>query len=51
MDVKHQHGESIELGPRSSGKAEATIAEKALFYAELRGFAAGKGYREGLGEP
>lgn len=47
MDVKHEHGELIELGSRSSGKAEVTIAEKALFYAQLRGFAAGKGYREG----
>ena len=47
MDVKHEHGELIELGSRRSGNAEVTIAEKALFYAQLRGFAAGKGYREG----
>ena len=47
MDVKHEHGELIELGSRSSGKAEVTITEKAIFHAELRGFAAARGYAPG----
>jgi superfamily II DNA or RNA helicase len=46
-DVRHIDGELIEFGSLRSGMVEPTIAEKAIFHAELRGFAAGKEYREG----
>ena len=46
-EVEAVDGELIELGSRRSGKAEPTIAEKAIFHAELRGFAAARGYADG----
>jgi DNA repair protein RadD len=46
-EVEAVDGELIELGARRSGKAEPTIAEKAIFHAELRGFAAARGYADG----
>ena len=45
--VTHEPGQLIELGAIRSGKAEATIAEKAIFFAELKGFATTRGYAEG----
>jgi DNA repair protein RadD len=47
MGVKHEPGELNELGALRSGKAEPTIAEKAIFHAELRGLAAARGYADG----
>jgi DNA repair protein RadD len=45
--VEHEDGELIELSAHRSGKIEASITDKAIFYAQLRGFAAGKGYADG----
>ena len=45
--VRHVDGELIEFGSLRTGTAEPTIADKAIFHAQLRGFAADKGYREG----
>jgi superfamily II DNA or RNA helicase len=46
-EVHEAKGDLIEFGSRKSGRTESTITEKAIFHAQLRGFAAGKGYREG----
>jgi DNA repair protein RadD len=45
--VEHEDGELIELSAHRSGKVEPSIAEKAIFHAQLRGFAADRGYRDG----
>ena len=46
--VEHEPGELIELGTRRcGGKIELTIADKAIFYAELRGYAQTRGYAAG----
>jgi DNA repair protein RadD len=45
--VEHEDGELVELSAHRSGKVEATIAEKAIFHAELRGLAAARGYADG----
>jgi DNA repair protein RadD len=46
-DVKQEDGELVELGARRSRKSEPTITDKAIFHAELRGYAAARGYGEG----
>jgi superfamily II DNA or RNA helicase len=46
-EVKHGDGELVELGARRSGKIEPTITDKAIFYAELRGYAAARRYTDG----
>ena len=45
--VTHEPGELIEFGARRSGKIEPTIADKAIFYAELRGYAGARRYAPG----
>ena len=47
MAVEHQDGELIELGARRSGRASPTFAEKAIFHAELKGYAERRGYADG----
>ncbi len=47
MQVKHEPGELIELGARRSGKTEPSIADKAIFYSQLKGFAAARRYADG----
>ena len=45
-EVEAVDGELVELGSRRSGE-KATIEDKAKFFAELRGHAAVRGYKEG----
>ena len=45
--VEHEDGELIELSAHGSGRIESTIADKAIFFAELKGFAQARGYAEG----
>jgi DNA repair protein RadD len=47
MTVAHEPGELIEFGSLRTGKVEPTVAEKAIFFAELRGYAEARGYAEG----
>jgi DNA repair protein RadD len=46
-DVVHIDGELVELGSRQSGKRQPADWEKRVFYAELRGYASHKGFKEG----
>jgi superfamily II DNA or RNA helicase len=45
--VEHEDGELIELGARRSGKPAPTFTEKAIFHAELKGYAQQRGYVDG----
>jgi superfamily II DNA or RNA helicase len=45
--VVHEAGELVELNSCRSGKVEATIAVKGIFYSELRGYAEQRGYADG----
>ncbi len=45
--VEHVAGELVELNSRRSGKVEPTVRDKALFYAELKGYAEVKRYSDG----
>jgi DNA repair protein RadD len=45
--VRAAEGTLVELGSLRSGRTESTIADKAIFYAELKGYAEARGYADG----
>jgi DNA repair protein RadD len=47
MEVDSVYGELVKLGSRRSGAKAPDITEKAAFFGELKGYAAGRGYNDG----
>ena len=45
--VEHVDGELVELGSRATADLHPTIADKTLFYSELRGYGILRGYAKG----
>ena len=43
----HEPGDLVEVGARQTGKVDVSVTEKAIFFGELKGYAASKGYNDG----